>query len=145
MAQLDNRGDDAFSIPTTLAGLESGLRRVSDWLSAVAASRDDENRVNLIFEEIVTNVVRYAFDDGGEHSITIKLKANPENLMLAFHDGGRPFDPRSVPRPPKPASLDDATIGGRRLWLVNSMARLDYERTPDGLNCLTVTLAREIA
>ena len=132
-----------FVIPNTLSGLRDGLTQLNDWLAAAVLEQDVADKANLVFEEIVTNIIRYAFDDRDEHPIEIKLGQNSEMLTFEFFDAGRPFDPRSAKRPAEPETLETATIGGRGLLLVSSAAKgVDYERTQDGRNHLTIALAR---
>ncbi len=54
-----------------------------------------------------------------------------------------PFDPRRRPDPPPQKSLDEARIGGFGVMLVRRAASsLDYLRTPEDRNRLTVRLPR---
>jgi anti-sigma regulatory factor (Ser/Thr protein kinase) len=140
----ESRGDWSISIPNDLAGLKQGLNGLGDWLASHPLDIDTENRARLVFEEIVTNVIRYGFADGGVHTIRAVAQLDGSELKLSFDDDGRPFDPTTAPVPAPNRSLAQASIGGRGLVLVRAAARrLDYERTKDGRNRLTVTLARQ--
>lgn len=131
-----------FVIPSTLAGLRDGLSCLNEWLTASTLRQEIEDKANLIFEEIVTNIIRYAFDDRDEHPIEIKLRRDPDTLTFEFIDEGRPFDPRNAKKHREPETLETATVGGRGLFLVNNAAKgVDYERTADGRNRLTIALA----
>ena len=45
--------------------------------------------------ELLSNVVRYAYDDGARHRIDLKLETDaPFHLTIA--DDGKPFDPKVV-------------------------------------------------
>lgn len=143
MAVEPGNGAYRFVIPNTLAGLRDGLSRLNEWLTASTLRQDIEDKANLIFEEIVTNIIRYAFDDRDEHPIEIRLNRDAETLTFEFLDEGRPFDPRKRERSLEPETLETATIGGRGLFLVGNTAKgMDYERTSDGRNRLTIALAR---
>jgi len=143
MTSPSAHGAYRFVIPNSLAGLRDGLKILNDWLNAAALCQEVEDRANLIFEEIVTNVIRYAFDDRDEHPIEIELKQDANTLTFEFYDGGRPFDPRKANNRREPESLETATVGGRGLFLVSNAAKcVDYERTADGRNHLTIALAR---
>ena len=132
-----------FVIPSTLLGLQDGFDRLNEWLTSENLKQSTKDRANLIYEEIVTNIIRYAFDDHEEHSIKIVFCSNPETLTFDFVDDGRSFDPRTVELRREPETLETAKIGGRGLLLVNSAAQsLEYERTADGRNHLVVALSR---
>jgi anti-sigma regulatory factor (Ser/Thr protein kinase) len=137
--------DSAWSIsmPNNLAGLKQGLNGLGSWLESHRIELETENRARLVFEEIVTNVIRYGFADSGEHIIHAVAEVDGEDLTLSFEDDGRSFDPRTSPAPAPDRSLAQASIGGRGLMLVRAAARrIDYKRT-EGRNRLTVTLPRQ--
>jgi serine/threonine-protein kinase RsbW len=69
------------------------------------------------------------------------VERRPEAVVLRFDDDGVPFDPSSGIDPAPAKSLEEARIGGFGLILVRRAASaLDYTRTPDGRNRVTVTL-----
>jgi len=142
MARAAGNAGYGISIPGTLDGLREGLDLLGRWLKRHGVGREAENNARLVFEEIVTNIVRHGFDDRGEHKIDVVLSLSGDGLTLVFDDKGRPFDPLKAPKPPRSSSLDTAPIGGRGLLLVKHAAKgLAYERTEDGRNRLTVALA----
>jgi len=130
-------------IPSSLAGLKQGSEERSRWLSQWNLGEETGNRAHLVFDEIVTNIIRYAFGDGHEHGIEVAFHLADDSLTLSFDDDGRPFDPRTAPEPVNTGSLAKAAIGGRGLLLVRKAAkRLNYERSIAGRNRLSVELAR---
>jgi anti-sigma regulatory factor (Ser/Thr protein kinase) len=130
------------TIANTHAGLKLGLEWLGAWLKHHAVGSDTDNRAHLVFEEIVTNIIRYGFSDGSEHAIKVGAHMDGGDVTLTFDDDGRPFDPRTAPPFARPDKLEKAPIGGRGLMLVRRAARhLDYTRTEDGRNLLSVTLA----
>ncbi len=132
-----------FVIPSTPLGLRDGFARLNEWLASMKLEKNSVDRANLIYEEITTNIIRYAFDDRESHSIEVNLHIDPETLTFDFLDDGRPFDPRTVKTRRKPETLETAKIGGRGLLLVNSAAKsLKYARTAEGRNHLVVALSR---
>jgi anti-sigma regulatory factor (Ser/Thr protein kinase) len=126
-----------------LAGLKEGLNGLGAWLEHHKIGAETENRARLVFEEIVTNVIRYAFDDNGAHIIHAAAGVGGDNLTLSFSDDGKPFDPRTASEPAPTYSFAQASIGGRGLTLVRAAASgMAYERTSEGRNHLTVTLPK---
>src|SRR5215831_14078603 len=132
-----------LTIPSTLGGLKEGSEALSRSLSRWNMGEETSNRAHLVFDEVVTNIIRYAFEDNREHRIDISFRLAGDSLTLSFDDDGRPFDPRTAPEPARAGSLAKATIGGRGLLLVRKAAkRLDYERSASGRNRFSVVLAR---
>lgn len=97
------------------------------------------NNAELVFDEIIANIIRYGAPDGRELAICVALEPSRDTLVLVFEDNGVPFDPRAVPDSPPQKSLEEARIGGYGVMLVRQAASsLDYLRTPEGHNQLTV-------
>jgi anti-sigma regulatory factor (Ser/Thr protein kinase) len=143
MAPEDQDNGVTLTIVSTLGGLKEGSEALTRWLSRWNMGEEASNRAHLVFDEIVTNIIRYAFADAQEHPIDISFRLGDDSLTLSFEDDGRPFDPRTAPEPAKAGSLAKATIGGRGLLLVRKAAQsLDYERSASGRNRFSVTLAR---
>jgi len=139
---MTQAGAANVTFPNSLVGLKQGLDALKEWLTLANVGQTAEDRAFLVFEEIVTNIIRYAFDDSKEHKIDVSFARNDGELTLIFDDGGRPFDPRGVPAPDLHRPLASAPIGGRGIYLVRKTAkRLDYERTQRGRNRLTVVVA----
>jgi serine/threonine-protein kinase RsbW len=115
-------------------------RRALDAQALKGASR---YHVELVFEEITANIIAHGAPDGHELEVCVSLEAAGATFVLSFEDNGIPFDPRTRLDPPPQKSLDEARIGGYGLMLVRRAATsIDYLRTADGRNRLTVRLPR---
>jgi serine/threonine-protein kinase RsbW len=143
-ARGHSSGQDAahsISFPNSMAGLKHGARALGRWLRGARLSAETEDRAQLVFDEIVTNTIRYAFPDGDDHTITVRFAHEDGAVSLFFEDDGIAFNPCTVARPAAAETLAEAPVGGRGLILVRKAAkRLDYERTEAGRNRLRVTL-----
>ena len=136
----------AARFPGTLPAFDAAfasLRRALDTPDVVGSTR---YKVELVFEEIVANIMRHAAPPGGTPEIDVALHARDESLVLTFEDDGPPFDPRNRENPALPKSLDQAQIGGLGILMVRRVASaIDYERTADARNRLTVTISKSHA
>src|SRR5262249_11425280 len=100
--------------------------------------------VELVFEEVVANVVRYGARPQGLTTVSLEVLLQDDSVRLTFLDDGPPFDPRQRPDPAPATALEHAEIGGRGLMLIRSVCKgLEYTRTPEGQNRLTVTVPRD--
>lgn len=92
----------------------------------------------LVFEEVISNVIRHA----GAHQIEVSLARQAEAIVLTFEDDGEPFDPLQRPTPVPPTSIEEAPLGGLGLLLLRKAStQLRYERIAGHTNRLTVTIA----
>jgi serine/threonine-protein kinase RsbW len=106
---------------------------------------DDVSRYNLelVFEEVVANIINYGTADGREPDVCVILDSRSAEVVLTFEDDGRPFDPTIHTARPQARSLEEARVGGFGLILVRKAASsLNYIRTREGRNRLTVSVRR---
>ncbi len=125
---------------------DAALRPLSEWFREFARDNRIEGARVLDFElclnELVTNVIHYAYADRGAHEIRIFLEREGEELRATVEDDGRPFNPLEKEPPAIPASLDDAGVGGWGIPIVRAFADdLSYEWR-DGRNRFTI-ISRE--
>ncbi|MGB6064451.1 MAG: ATP-binding protein [Desulfomonilaceae bacterium] len=86
-------------------------------------------RANLVLEEVLTNIVKYAFQDSSVHEISVLLAVKDTYLVIRFVDDGREFDPLAVPSPVMKASIEDISVGGLGVHLVRkSVDEIQYSR-----------------
>lgn len=123
--------------------LDEAQRGVREFLAPHRPSARAIYAVELIVEEVLTNIVHYGYPAGGEHEIALAVAIDGAQIELRFEDDGAPFDPTQAPEPPPPASLAEAKVGGLGIKLLRRFAStVAYERS-NGRNCLTVRVARE--
>lgn len=95
---------------------------------------------NLALEEILTNVIKYGYEDSREHRIAVHLEARNRELIVEFYDDAKPFDPLQVPPPEMKESIEQCGEGGLGLHLVRtSVHEMEY-RYEDGKNVLTLRI-----
>jgi anti-sigma regulatory factor (Ser/Thr protein kinase) len=64
-----------------------------------------------------------------------------DETILTISDDGPAFDPREQPAPPAVTRRQDLPIGGLGLVIVRDLCtRIDYVRTPEQWNRLTMTV-----
>lgn len=85
--------------------------------------------LSLSLDEVVTNIVSYAFDDVEDHAIDISLRLLEDLLEAEVTDHGRPFNPFDAPAPELDAPVEARPIGGLGIHLVREMMdTMDYRR-----------------
>jgi len=130
--------------PGSHEGFARGFERLRHALDREALNATTRYNAELVFEEIVANIVGHGARNGREPDVRVTLEALPDSIVLIFDDDGVPFDPRGLPDPVKPKSLEEAKVGGFGLMLVRHTASsLEYLRTPEDRNQLTVRVPRK--
>lgn len=95
--------------------------------------------LNLVLEELVTNIIFYGYDDQNTHEITINIVLNNNLINIQLEDDGKQFDPLLAPEPDINQGIEDRKIGGLGIHFVRKiMDDITYERL-DNRNRLTLT------
>jgi serine/threonine-protein kinase RsbW len=125
-----------------MAGFERAAAELRTALDASHIAGRARFQTELVFEEVVTNVIRHGRAEERPLTIEVSLDVADHEVVLTFEDAGQPFDPLQRPAPTLPASLEEAPLGGLGILMVRKAAsRIAYERTADEKNRLTVAIA----
>jgi serine/threonine-protein kinase RsbW len=136
-------------VPNAIEAIQQSLPELERFIAVHGVGPVAANRVQVIFEEIVSNAIRHGFTPGSDQSIQVRLRADGDLLELTFEDDGAPFNPFDQVAPAPAGSLESARLGGLGIPLVRKMAAsARYERpAPTGVafepsNRVIVTVAR---
>ena len=126
----------------TLPAVAASLGEVTEFVRQGALDANlPEHRVGeleIVIEEIVMNVSRYAYIDGSSGSLTITyIVPKPGELHVEVADQGREFDPLQAIPPDLTLHLIDRPIGGLGIFLLKSFAQPLAYRRENGWNRLT--------
>ena len=95
--------------------------------------------VNLAVEESVVNVINYAYPKGKNGHVDVYSWKEERQIVFRIKDSGIPFDPTKAKDADVDLPLEERSIGGLGIHLVRSiMDTIDYERTSEGFNLLTL-------
>jgi sigma-B regulation protein RsbU (phosphoserine phosphatase) len=84
---------------------------------------------NLVFDELLNNIISYAFDDEDDHSIGVRVELARGRLAITITDDGKPFNPFGAKPPNMMLSIEEQQIGGLGIHLVrNMMDEVSYNR-----------------
>ena len=97
-------------------------------------------RVALAAEEILTNIVKYAYPQGGGR-VEVACGLEGQSFVMEFRDQGSPFDPLAAGDPPLSQDIHERPVGGLGIHLVRQvMDQVSYQRQ-DQTNLLRVAKA----
>lgn len=126
--------------PAKLSELPEILAWIAERTAAHGFPATRVSEVEVAAEEVLVNIMHYAYPDGNG-SIEITCSGTPPaDLILEFADTGSPFDVLSVPDPDLDIALEDKSIGGLGVFLMKRLInRIEYRR--EGItNRLTFTI-----
>jgi serine/threonine-protein kinase RsbW len=112
----------------------AAMRQVDGFVAAFVKEQgiaaDDAARILILFEELLTNLVKYGYPDLAEPGrAEIALALDGSRLEIEFIDDGCAFDPLAVPLPNLDEPLEERPVGGLGLHLLRSLADgIRYER-----------------
>jgi serine/threonine-protein kinase RsbW len=133
------------SATRVFAGTIGDLRGMSTWFRslAVAAGLDSDTawQAELCLNEAGSNIILHGYDDGVPHPIEVEVAALGPAVRITIIDTGRPFNPAEPRELPVARTIDELSVGGLGVHLIQSFAsRIEYRRDQDR-NVLALTFA----
>ena len=94
--------------------------------------------LNLVMEEMVSNVIFYAYPQETSAEIELIAESDGKELTFVLSDQGKEFDPTMKEDADPNVNPMDRDIGGMGIYIVkNIMNHVSYQRL-DGKNLLTM-------
>ena len=129
-----------FTQPATMASFIPLREFIMDAAKAAGLSEEQLWKLELVFEEVVVNVIRYAYPADSPGTVSAGYAAGDNAFVVQVRDSGKAFDPLAGDDPDLTLSILDRPIGGLGRFLTRELAsRAEYART-DGHNVLTFSI-----
>lgn len=132
-----------LTIVNHLESLAESLILFERFLKNAGASPKLTYMALLALEELVSNTIKYGYDDPGQHPICLVFTMGPPAVMT-IQDHGHPFNPLvDAPLPELDAGAEERAIGGLGLHMVRRLANsLSYRRV-DGINRIDIVFSSD--
>jgi anti-sigma regulatory factor (Ser/Thr protein kinase) len=96
--------------------------------------------IQLIIEELVTNIIKYGRGNGDKATIEVELKVDGDDIGLSIADNAAAFNPLEQEEANTNLPLEERDVGGLGLFLVRKKVKsLSYEHK-DGFNVLKAVI-----
>jgi anti-sigma regulatory factor (Ser/Thr protein kinase) len=106
--------------------------KIREFCVEIGAPDEKYHDLVLILDEIVANVINYAYPDGKEHTFTLQMDKEGEYISITLVDDGIPFDPLSQEDPDVDSSIEERQIGGLGIFIVKQLSEVvEYSRVDD--------------
>jgi len=131
----------SWEVPSLVA--ETTDVTIRNDLADIAVLRDAVDRVGanaripsaalydlqVVLDEIVSNVIKYAWPAGGAHEVRVRLTVDRGAVEVEVVDDGQPYDPREAPAPVRAAPGRRPRPGGLGIHIARQLVDVfDYER-----------------
>ncbi len=120
------------------------IRGVANTIDQLALNWEFEpkfaNQINLVVEEVISNIMFYAYPDSENHEINIELQNRENDLSIKIIDDGVIFNLLETDHDVDTQSpVEDRKVGGLGIHILKSLVdTIDYERI-NRFNVLTIT------
>ena len=113
---------------------------MNDFVESKSLPEHSAFTICLALEEIISNIIKYAYDDQSVHDIMVRLSLYQNHLALTIEDDGCEFNPLTAPEPDIKKPIEERPIGGLGIHLVRSMCdNVKYKRE-NGRNILDILI-----
>jgi len=131
-----------FELHDDPAEVMPGVESIEAFLREAGCSAGSVQQVAIVAEEILTNIVRDAWQDGaaGRCAVDVTADARDDGVLVSLRtdDDGMAFDPLQAEAPDIEASLEEREIGGLGILLIRSMTDTQVYQRMDGHNIFEV-------
>ena len=134
-------------MPEYAASLLNNYEDYTRFLGGVAAFEREAQlpapvcyALDLALEELITNCIKYGYDDRAAHEIKVSLRYADAELTVQIEDDGHPFDPTGAQEPDLSLPLEQRQIGGLGLAMVRRNFPVFIYRRTENRNHLTLKL-----
>jgi phosphoserine phosphatase RsbU/P len=116
-------------LPNTFDALAGALPQVERLVGRCGGSVVAQRRFALAFDELLSNVIRYAYPTPARRMIECELARRNGSIVAVIADDGAPFNPLELEAPDTTLPLDERQIGGLGVHIVRTMFdEVRYER-----------------
>ena len=130
-------------IKNKISELEKVAQFVEEIGEELGLSMELQMNLNLVMEEMVTNVIFYAYPQDEEADIELLAKSDGKELTFVLSDQGKEFDPTAKEDNDLSVNPAERELGGMGIFIVkNIMNKVTYQRL-EGKNLLTMTKGLE--
>ncbi len=108
----------SIKLKNRLIDLDKIKKAVLKMSSSIDCTKRKVKEVNLVLEELFTNVVNHGFNDTHEHEIDLALSCDDKSLKIRMEDDGEPFDMTTASKPDTKCVIEKRLIGGLGVYFI---------------------------
>ena len=130
--ETEQHGNLEVRIKNQMPELEYIEQQFGEYAARNGIPASDRQMLSMIMDDLLNNVISYAYPTGGDHVIHMDLSLRGRRLVLMFEDDGIPFNPFQVEQPDVDLPVEERGIGGLGIHLVReAVDEYHYQRRAD--------------
>lgn len=119
-------------ITSELDDIDEVNERFNAFAGAHAVPDAARRTFNIAFDDLLNNVVSYAYKGSPDQVIDVRIELAPDHLEASVSDDGPMFDPFALEAPDVGLDVEERIIGGLGVHLVRTMMdEVHYHRVDD--------------
>jgi len=127
-----------ISIKNDLAEITSVLDFCSLYGEQMKVGAAIYNRMNIVLDELISNIIKYGYSDTKEHLISISFSVDKIFFSIKILYDGINFDPVNAEYKPLEKEVEDMHIGGQGIKIVKKLTDIFEYKRDGNKNYLTV-------
>ena len=128
----------SFQLKNNLSELEMLEEKLDQFLKQLGLTKKCFCEINLVLEELFTNIISYGYSDKAEHWVTFTLSHDNGMIIMQIEDDGVPFNPTDKADPDLECALEERKIGGLGIHLIKKIMDDVIHQRCEGKNILTL-------
>lgn len=121
--------EESIELVNDLCELERLEQKFQNLLTTEKIDKKTLFYLNLIGDELITNIISYGYEDEHEHIILLNIVITDTHWTLEIRDDGRPFNPLRHDNQLEHITIEEMPIGGLGIHFVKQiMDEISYER-----------------
>ena len=129
--------DDELVIPSDFANLSKVEKFITTICKKAKLNDDQCDNLAIAITELVNNAIIHANNQNPSKTVTIRVKYQPEKVMISVIDQGEGFEPDKIANPTDPQNLWKQN--GRGIFLVrNLIDQVEITPSPSGTEVLLI-------
>lgn len=127
------------SFPRQMASLEAIVAYVRDFLAQEGLDEDAASDLDLVLEELFTNLVKYGRGARGDVEIALERAADGVTAQLREYDA-EPFDPTALPEVDVHRPIAERRPGGLGVHFIRRLTKAFRYEYRDRVGVITVAM-----
>lgn len=121
-----------LEISNELTEIRRAADMVEEFCGRYALPEREGKAINVVLDEVLSNVICYAFADTKPHAILVALNYSDGEITVEVEDDGAPFDPTQVRAPTLANDVIERRPGGLGIVSVRSLTNsIEYRRASE--------------